>query len=390
MREAYAQLFAELPPPETACMLSIAIPVCNESEKIEACLRAFTRQVELSGRPVAFAGFEVLVFANNCIDDTVRRIQWFRDRHPYLQLHLVDTARLEAHSGNIATARRAVMDAAARRMAERQGLIATTDGDTVAGNAWIAQTRYELRHRHAVGGRVIPVLDSQMPRAFSQGCALQLEHRYRYALVRLEALIDPLEHDPWPRHGNHQGASLALRAGVYQAVGGIPDCTTREDFALYQALVRHDFRFRHSLRVRVATSARRIGRAANGFAADLSELDAHVRGEKIMTVEHPRTRRTLFEGRAALRRGDLGDAARLWQIPASVLRRLSAVSSRFGAFCEEAEYLARTDGALSHIDRIPLHAALELLELYARGYSPSRADRVLRDASAAEPTRSIA
>ena len=45
----------------------------------------------------------------------------------------------------------------------------------------------------------------------------------------LASLLDFVPHDPWPRHSDHTGASLAVRGDVYAAVGGIPPLPFRED-----------------------------------------------------------------------------------------------------------------------------------------------------------------
>ena len=84
--------------------------------------------------------------------------------------------------------------------------------------------------------------------------------------ARLENLIDPRAHDPWPRHIWAWGASLALTVETYRAVGGVPLVALAEDRALADAVERAGFRLRRSHAPLVYTSPRRIGRAPGGFA----------------------------------------------------------------------------------------------------------------------------
>ena len=46
----------------------VAIPVKDEEERLPACLRALTHQLDRSGRPIPPAMVRVAVFANNCTD----------------------------------------------------------------------------------------------------------------------------------------------------------------------------------------------------------------------------------------------------------------------------------------------------------------------------------
>lgn len=201
----------------------------------------------------------------------------FARAHPHLALHVL--AERDGEPPTIGVARGTVMDAAAERMARRDGgLVATTDADSVVADDWIAANLHELRDVDAVGGRVIPATFRE---------ADGLDHRYRFAIVRLESMLAPQAHDPWPRHGNHQGASLAMRTAAYARAGGVPAVRVLEDFGLVDALLATGATLRHSLRVRVVTSTRREGRAYGGFATHMHDLDEHVAGRRPYLVEHP-------------------------------------------------------------------------------------------------------
>src|SRR5204863_6236043 len=97
---------------------------------------------------------------------------------------------------------------------------------------------------------------------------------YRRLVAWLEDQFDPQPHDPWPRHHQHFGASLAISPRTYRFVGRLPPRRYFEDIAFYQALIQHDVRLRHSNKVRVFTSARLTGRARFGLSRELSEWQA--------------------------------------------------------------------------------------------------------------------
>src|SRR5271163_1224556 len=48
----------------------VAIPVKNEEERLPACLRALAQQRDRSGRPIPPALVRIVVFANNCTDQS--------------------------------------------------------------------------------------------------------------------------------------------------------------------------------------------------------------------------------------------------------------------------------------------------------------------------------
>jgi hypothetical protein len=75
-----------------------------------------------------------------------------------------------------------------------------------------------------------------------------------------------LAYDPWPRHTDHTGASLAVRGDVYRKLGGIPPVAWQEDITFVAKARRAGFRLRHEPSVRVQVSARIEGRAKGGMA----------------------------------------------------------------------------------------------------------------------------
>jgi len=112
-----------------------------------------------------------------------------------------------------------------------------------------------------------------------------LDIGYRRALEELRSLYAPEAHDPFPRHHQHFGGSLAVIAAAYAQAGGMPLKRSSEDVALYRAIVQSGGRFRHSHRVRVYTSARVVGRAEGGLADAISWWHDRARDAAPVLVE---------------------------------------------------------------------------------------------------------
>ena len=322
--------FGALPDVAAGCVVSVAIPASDEVDFIATTLAAFEDQREIGGAPLARGHFELVVFANRCRDGTAERARAYARQRPDLTVHVLDDATTD-WTPHVGHARGTVMDVAAARMRAggRDGIVATTDADTIVSPSWISRTIAQLGEVDAVGGHIVATAGATPVEI----AALELERRYKRAIVRLETLLDPDPTDPWPRHGNHQGASLAVRASAYARSGGVPRLAILEDFELYKALLRSGSTFRHPLDVRVTTSTRRTGRVEGGFATDLDRLDAHVRGETSFLVTDPAEMARLYRARGLVRRvfagidGDPGNAARALAIAPAYLLDVLAHSA---------------------------------------------------------------
>ncbi len=279
---------AEIAPPDLRCRISVAIPAHDEEAAIEATLGALIAQCTAGGERVDSRSFEVLVYANNCTDSTAARVRAFADRYPAYRLHVVSGWIAPPHA-HVGTARRAVMDLAAERMYPRGGAIATTDADTIAHARWLAATSAALQSVHAVAGRIIPKRDELARENDAVRERLAIENAYRFRVAELDALLDPRAHDPWPRHGQQFAGSLAMRASIYRAVGGLPALARMEDIAMYGALLRHDALVRHSMHVRVATSMRVRARVRGGYGSHLEDYRALGEAGNLPQVEPAET-----------------------------------------------------------------------------------------------------
>ena len=262
----------QLPPPvllraEEGCSAgkpwesAVIIPARNESKRIEACLHAMADSVARSGRNVG-----VIVIVNDTTDDTVSKaITVLRARSlPHLALDL----RFSPGSGGVGRVRDLGMKLS-QRIPHPPGLLMTTDADSRVDPAWVAANLTELMGAQVVFGTVIPDPDELaqlrplLPRHFLA------EQKYAQAAIRLVNHLDPLSHDPVPRHRNHAGASIALTVQAFARLGGIPWQPVSEDRALALRAEALDLRIRHATAPQVITSCRLDGRAEGGMATTL-------------------------------------------------------------------------------------------------------------------------
>ncbi len=242
----------------------VAVPVHNEEARLGALIDSLASQTH----PVS----GVTLLLNNCTDDSESVARRLAAQHSALSLR-VENVILPPERANVGCARRMAMDLAYER-ADGRGLILTTDADTVWAPDFVQGMQTEIaRGADAVGGRV--QLHPADRCALSRGVRrlFLLDIGYRRMTERLADYIDPEPADPYPRHHQHFGAAMGVTAEWYARVGGLPTHPSNEDVAFYQAIREAGGRFRHSLRARAFTSARRDGRAPQGMADALSEWD---------------------------------------------------------------------------------------------------------------------
>ena len=374
-----ARLHRQLPPPRAGLSSSIIIPAKDEVANLPATLAALAAQVALAGQPLPANSFEVIVLANNCLDGTAALVRRYARQRPGLALHVAELCLPNEHA-HVGRARRLLMDEACARLervGQPAGIIASTDADTRVAPTWLASIRAEIAAgADAVGGRIL----TEAVEFDRDGLpALQrLQSRdaaYRLLCARLEDLLDPAPADPWPRHHQHFGASLALTARAYRRVGGLPEVRFLEDEALCQQLRRHDLTLRHSPNVRVVTSARRDGRVEVGLSWQLREWLHLSQQQREPHVDNPVQLARQWQLRRQLRAcwanmpGAETDAllARLG-LPAAVVLAQFSQCAAFGQLWEWA--LAHSPGLA--IRAVPLSEALLVLPRLIRGSAPAQ------------------
>lgn len=352
-----ASFFTEQPPllatpPSPRLRACVVVPARDEESTIGRTLARLRCQCDGHGVLLDPARYEIIVLANNCTDATAAAVRGAAQQAGGPPIHLIerDLPQPWAHVGG---ARRLLMDEASRRLratAGGNGLIATTDADTAVASDWLAAMLCEVEQgAEAIGGRAL--LDrgerAALPAAVEERYLLDLG--YRRLVMEYTSRVDPEPWDPWPRHHQHFGASLALTVAAYERVGGLPPLPAREDEALYQALLLVDARFRHSPAVRVVTSARLAGRTSIGLAAQLRDwqrlaqhglpyavASAQAVAEETAARAELRCLWQRARARPPLWRAELGTAFALAGVEPEWLEQALAEAGYFGALWAEA------------------------------------------------------
>lgn len=286
-------------PPNPKLEVCVILPAKDEADHILHTLDSLRLQQDLQNNMMSRDVYEVLMLANNCSDDTYRLAVEYSKRFPDFNLHIAE-AHFESENAHIGFVRKLLMDAASKRLRtinHLAGIIASTDGDTIVDSKWIATIILEIEGGvDAVGGKIDTTDDNLF-------CAdyYRADEKYRTLLARVESIIDPAAHDPWPRHFQYFGANLALKHQVYDAIGGLPAKRFLEDSALHEALVRKDVKIRKSPDVIVRTSSRTSGRVEIGFSEQLRAWSEMKNGDHTQFVPAAGEMIALFRIRKRMR-----------------------------------------------------------------------------------------
>lgn len=235
----------------------VAIPVCNEAERIAGCLEALDGQVGAQ-----FA--HIVLLLNNCVDgsaDIARRIAL----RPGTRLNLIER-HLPPPLANAGHARRLAMLAAAA-LAGPDDVLLTSDADAQVDPDWLAANLAAIAQgADVVAGWVEldPIEWGRIPTHLHEDDAR--ECAYDKLCDAIHARLDPDPADPLPRHTQHSGASIAVTMAAYGLTDGIPDVPSGEDRAFMAALRRAGARVRHAPEVHVMVSGRIDGRCVGGMA----------------------------------------------------------------------------------------------------------------------------
>ena len=247
--------------PSTTFIPVVAVPARNEEVLLPRLLAALNRQTVV---PRLGAPLDVVIVLNNITDGSRGAVAEAARQASGLRI-VVEDIIYPAERAHVGSARRRAMEIAAGLRPD--GVILTTDADTVPADDWIeANLRAIVAGADLVGGRITgdPEDEARLGEGFQRRA--RTHARFKELRDELAALIDPLPHDPWPRHQDHTGASLAVRANVHTAVGGLDPLPFREDLAFVSKVRAAGFWLRHPLDVRVTVSARTLGRAPGGMA----------------------------------------------------------------------------------------------------------------------------
>ncbi len=292
-------IFDQTAVPDTCLKISVIVPARNEYRNIRKTLDALRLQTDTDGNPLNPQIYEVLLLVNNCSDQTFKIAENYQKKYPEFQLHLAE-AWLPPSKANIGYVRRLLMDEAYRRLTYHgnyKGIIASTDSDTQVDTHWVTNIIKEIANGcDAVGGRILTRSSNNVSRLYHLR-----DVTYRSLLSRIESIIDPEEHDPWPRHFQYFGASMAVTCTTYMQVGRLPQVPYLEDNAFHQALLRMDIRVRKSPEVKAYTSTRLSGRVAVGFSEQLKKWSDYEKSGHTQDVEPIAAWITKFKCRRMLR-----------------------------------------------------------------------------------------
>jgi GT2 family glycosyltransferase len=301
------------------CTVCVIIPARNEEAILPRTLDALRDQRDLANDPLDPASYEVVLLLNNCTDASLSVAAEYQAAHSEFQLHIAvrDLPPEQAHVG---TARRLLMDTAWQRLRDvPHSAILSTDGDTVVAQDWIARNLaalfrgpHRIQMADVVGGviHLFPddrtVLERTSPGTW---LAYQRDRDLQRLIAHLESILDPDPADPWPRHLEHFGASLACTPEIYARCGGLPPIKPLEDVAFNDELRKVGARIRHCPNTHIFTSARLDGRAEVGLSGQLRHWQREFEQNIPHLVDSAEWLEHRFRSIAALRR--LNEAARL-------------------------------------------------------------------------------
>lgn len=243
----------------------LCVPARNEIDRLPRLLDALAGQ-DIDGL------IPVVVTVNNSDDGSAQWLRAAAARYAgRLDIHC-DEQHFPADRAHAGTARRRAMDEGMRRLPNLDtGILLTTDADARPPSGWIGGNLRAIAAGADVVGGALRLDDSEpLPEALVRH--YRLLSRYWADVRNREDAIDPVPWDAPPRHGDHTGASLAIRARTYLEAGGVPAIPTGEDRALVQAALVTGARLAHPIDVWVHVSAREDGRALGGMADAMRRL----------------------------------------------------------------------------------------------------------------------
>jgi glucosyl-3-phosphoglycerate synthase len=259
--------YPALPGPDPDLRAVVVVPARDEAARIGACLLALGRQ-----RAVVGKSYEVIVVLDGCRDATAQVAKGLARQEPGLQMHVVELSSAQG----VGRARKLGMDLACQRLlrlGRGDGLIASTDADSVVAPDWLAcQLELTGGGAQAIGGHI--TLDVEESTALTVEALVERDRR---ALERMRMVLLEDPGQVAAEHHHFSGASLAITADTYLCCGGLPVRAALEDEALEHELRARGVPIHRSRRVRVRTSARIDGRAPRGLARDLARSDWRAR-----------------------------------------------------------------------------------------------------------------
>lgn len=336
-RSSAAKPFDRLVPLARGLKPIIAIPARNEIVRLPRLLAALEQQCLPSGNQLS-----VLLLINNSTDGSAELVNELALRSKHVDL-TVRTVNFAPQIATVGMARKTALDHALTLAPSLcPVLLMTTDADAEPHPDWVAAN---LRAANEGADLVTGLIMADPSEEALLGIGLINRSRafdaYCRARSLMESTLDPVEHDPWPRHLFEMAGSIAVRGDVYAAVGGLDPLAYREDLAFVSKVRASGYRVRHSVEAVVTVSARTIGRAPQGMAQSLARWKVEAeRGDPLLVEEPAKTiERVLL--RRKLRTVDL-DILRA-RLRDAGLKSMRLPSCEYAARAAAIEVLAKDD-----------------------------------------------
>ncbi|GGB97718.1 glycosyltransferase family 2 protein [Dyadobacter sediminis] len=371
-----ACLFNNEENPPAICQVCVVVPVRNEAGSLYQTLEALRRQTDQQQQPLDPASYEVLVLVNNSTDHSFQIASEYARDFPAFRL-IVENIHLPAHQAHIGTVRRLLMDRAYTRLMRSNnlnGIIASTDGDTIVDHQWVHHIIAEIAcGNDAVGGRILTRKKAGSARLYHLR-----DVTYRCLLSQAESILDPQVHNPFPCHFQYFGANMAVTCKMYEQAGRLPILPFLEDAAFHKALLHQDARIRKSFKVKVYTSARTNGRVSVGFSEQLKKWKEDQKNGQAQLVEAVAPLLVMFNARSRLRRcwyeyhqnqiilyKEIDELAHSLQVQPAGLQNSLIRATLFGELWESVVLLVQSD--VNYTVRFqPIQQAIMQLRMFVK------------------------
>lgn len=340
----------------------IAIPARNEEARLPRVLDALERQ-----RLPKEDRLSVLLLINNSTDGSAELATELAAGLEQVDL-TVRVVTFTPHVATVGMARRTAMEHALTLAPSGSPvLLMTTDADAEPHPDWVAAN---LKAAHAGADLVTGLIVADPSEEALLGIGLIRRSRsfdaYCRARSLLESILDPIDHDPWPRHLFEMAGSIAVRGDVYAAVGGLDPLAYREDLAFVSKVRASGYRVRHSVEAVVTVSARTCGRAPQGMSQSLARWKVEAERGDPLLVEDPAKTIARFLLRRELRTADLFKLNARLQVPG--MNRVKLPACERAARAAVIELLAKDD-----LDacEVPVEIAISEFQRAMREYADS-------------------